>query len=58
MGWSESYAEVKKYGYRWVYKEDKEEPSNPLARKRKFGEIEENEGKRKSIINKRAVDII
>ncbi|KAH1127597.1 hypothetical protein GLYMA_06G256000v4 [Glycine max] len=47
MGWSESYAEVKKYGYRWVYKEDKEEPSNPLARKRKFGEIEENEGKRK-----------
>ncbi|RZC09178.1 TMV resistance protein N isoform B [Glycine soja] len=47
MGWSESYAEVKKYGYRWVYKEDKEEPSNPLARKRKFEEIEENEGKRK-----------
>ncbi|KAL3016931.1 hypothetical protein AAZX31_06G244100 [Glycine max] len=39
--WKESYAEVKKYGYRWVYKEDIEGPSNPLARKRKFGEIEE-----------------
>ncbi|KAH1127672.1 hypothetical protein GLYMA_06G259400v4 [Glycine max] len=31
----ESYAEVKKYGYRWVYKGDIEQ------RKRKFGEIEE-----------------
>ena len=33
--WKESYAEVKKYGYRWVYKGDIEQ------RKRKFGEIEE-----------------
>ncbi|KAH1247650.1 TMV resistance protein N [Glycine max] len=40
----ESYAEVKKYGYRWVYKEDIEGPSKQLSRKRKFGEIEENEG--------------
>uniref|UniRef100_A0A0R0JTI7 Uncharacterized protein n=1 Tax=Glycine max TaxID=3847 RepID=A0A0R0JTI7_SOYBN len=39
--WKESYAEEKKYGYGWVYKGDIEQ------RKRKFGEIEENEGKRK-----------
>ena len=32
----ESYAEVKKYGYRWLYKGDIEQ------RKHKFGEIEEN----------------
>ena len=37
IGFKESYAEVKKYGYRWVYKGDIEQ------RKRKFGEIEENE---------------
>ena len=47
-----SNAEVKKYGYGWVYKGDIKEPSNPLARKRKFGEIEENEGKRKKGIIK------
>ncbi|KAG5047159.1 hypothetical protein JHK86_016565 [Glycine max] len=38
-----SHAKVKKYGYRWVYKGDIES----LGRKRKFGEIEENEVKRK-----------
>ncbi|KAL3016906.1 hypothetical protein AAZX31_06G242400 [Glycine max] len=36
----ESYAEVKKYGYRWVYKGDIEQ------RKRKFGEIEEKVSRR------------
>ena len=41
--WKETYAEVKKFGYRWVYKGDIES----LGRKRKFGEIEENEVKRK-----------
>ncbi|XP_028237831.1 uncharacterized protein LOC114416977 [Glycine soja] len=42
----ESYAEVKKFGYRWVYKEDIEGPSKQLSRKRKFGEIEENASRR------------
>ncbi|KAG5020637.1 hypothetical protein JHK87_016492 [Glycine soja] len=44
--WKESCAEVKKYGYPWLYKGDIEGPSNPLAMKRKFGEIEENVSRR------------
>ncbi|KAG4390256.1 hypothetical protein AAZX31_06G241400 [Glycine max] len=40
IGFKESYAEVKKYGYRWVYKGDLEQ------RKRKFGEIEEKVSRR------------
>ena len=41
-----SHAEVKKFGYRWVYTKD-QELSNPLARKRKSGAIEQNEGRNK-----------
>ncbi|RDY10990.1 hypothetical protein CR513_04407, partial [Mucuna pruriens] len=40
------HVEVKKYGYRWLYKHDLELPNgNLLTRKRKILEIEQNEGR-------------
>ncbi|RDY05075.1 hypothetical protein CR513_11126, partial [Mucuna pruriens] len=42
------HVEVKKYGYRWLYKHDLELPNgNLLTRKRKILAIEQNEGRNK-----------